>query len=61
MDDRLLRCDLLPQTDTESSVSFLSAHLNSHFSTLKGSINIGALVYLLSLPSRSFLLLCKKK
>lgn len=33
---------------------FLSAHLNSHCSALKGSINRGALFYLQSLPSQSF-------
>lgn len=33
---------------------FLSAHLSSHCSALKGSINRGALFYLQSLPSQSF-------
>lgn len=39
---------------------FLSAHLNSHCSALKGSINRGALFYLQSLPSQS-LSFCVKR
>lgn len=36
------------------SESLLSAHLNSHVSTLKGSINRRAFLYLPSLPTKSF-------
>lgn len=54
-------CDFLQQKGAESSGSFLRAHLDSHFSALKGSINRGALLYLPSLPTKSFFHFCVKK
>lgn len=46
-----VRRGFLQQKDRVVSGSFLSAHQNSHFLTLKGSINRGALLYLPSLPT----------
>lgn len=56
----LYYCDFLMQSGVECSGSFLRAHLDSPFSALKGSINRGALLYLPSLPSKSFFFGVKK-
>lgn len=58
---QLLYCDFAAAERRRILSSFLSAHLNHHFSTLKGSINRGALLYFPSLPAKSFFFRAKRR